>query len=62
MSVSLLFIQVFLKNIKKGQFFLEGETVRNLFIGVIADDTLPRNARAYELPSITIYTAEYLIG
>ena len=28
--------------------------------GVFAEDTLPLNVRAYELPNITIYTAEYL--
>ena len=29
-------------------------------LGVFAEDTLPLNVRAYELPNITIYTAEYL--
>ena len=61
MGVSLLFIQVFLKNLKKGQFFLEGETTRNLFCGVIADDTLPRIDRTYEQPITPIYTTKGLI-
>jgi len=41
-----------------GSFSWKGETTRNLICGVIADDTLPRIDRTYELPIAPIYTAK----
>jgi len=32
---------------------------RSPYLSIFAEDTLPLNARAYELPRITIYTINY---
>ena len=45
--------------IKKDSFSWKEKLPETFSYGVIADDTLPRNDRAYELPITTIYTAEF---
>ena len=46
----------------KWDSFSEKEKLSETFsYGVIADDTLPRNDRAYELPITTIYKVKYFI-
>jgi len=44
--------------IKKGSFSWKEKLPETFLYGVIADDTLPRIDRTYELPITPIYTAE----
>jgi len=48
--------------IKKGSFSWKEKLPETFSYGVIADDTLPLNDRAYELPIIPIYKVEWFIG
>ena len=53
-TLSIYKCQAFIPN-KLSSFSWKEKLPKTFSYGVVADDTLPRNARAYELPSITIY-------
>ena len=61
MSISIIFIIVLCINYKKGQFLYKDKLPKPFSIGAFAEDTLPLNTRAYELPDTTIYTVDTLI-
>ena len=45
---------------QKGSFFYHGVKLPKVTeLSIFAEDTLPLNARTYELPRITIYTINY---